>query len=255
MDVAAAAAPEVRVIEDDEDGYAVGCEVWPSARVLLQWLQLPASAGGLPASCDVAPSLRGATLLELGAGTGYLAMHLVAGGAAKVYATEGDDLVLQNLRFNVDRNDCRGCIPVDWDWEKTPAAPAAIPMDEIDMIIGSDLVYLGSAEVELVVALAELLRHERARAGLRALIMLHDRAAGGEQFLPNPRADSGTRSVDRFVAACAEHALHVVEVALPASLSATALGPAERRDESLRLFDISARAARPAGEADMTAAL
>ena len=56
---------------------AIGGEVWPSAHVLLRWLEGARSL-------DV-PELHGATLLELGAGTGFLALALTDPNGANLH--------------------------------------------------------------------------------------------------------------------------------------------------------------------------
>lgn len=228
----------------DSDEEPIGLEVWPAARVLLEWLSNSSDARPL--------ALQGSTLLELGAGTGFLAMSLTAPGSAagvtKVYATEGEERVLQNMRSKVEAGGCADRVhPLRWDWEETRHAPAEIPLEEVDLVVGSDLVYVGTAQEELAGALAALLGDKRCRPGLRAILLLTCRPAGGERFVSGNK-HPGIRAVDYFLTQCAAQALDVLEIPLPADLMEASLGaPREEAgalrgganpDERLRLFDI-----------------
>jgi len=228
--------------EDEVDDKPIGFEIWPAARAFLQWLISGGSDG------FAAPDLRKTTLLELGAGTGFLATQLVADrrvGVKEVYATEGELDVLENMRRRIEREGLEDAIhAVHWDWEESSEVPATVPMEEVDLVIGTDLVYVGTAEENLADVVTSALRHARARQDLRALILLCDRPPGGEQFLPVPRADSGTRAVDRFLRACDTRALSVREVLLDETMEVPVLGELSLRwakggDEALRLFEVS----------------
>jgi len=192
-------------------------------------------------------SLPGSTLLELGGGTGFLAMGLASResgvGVSTIYVTEGETEVYDNLCFNVQENGCQSFVrPVFWDWEEMRDVPPDIPVGDVDLVIGSDLVYVGSGEKELATAIGALLRHEKAKVGLCALIMLTIRPPGGEQFLPLcRRPDSNTRAVDRFTDACALESLKVTEIQLASEKVLAGLGDKARlpQHESLGLYQIS----------------
>merc|ERR1711933_82808 len=156
--------------------------------------------------------MRSSTVLELGAGTGLLAMGLTGSGSAagcsRVFAVEGDDQVLDNLRLNVQTNHCSSSVlPVFWNWEETMTVPPEIPLEELDLIIGSDIVF-GKyyAESELARALCTMLYDQRAREGLHALLLLADRAcdASGSSYV----------YVEQFLQACHKQSLVVQELAL-----------------------------------------
>merc|ERR1712110_333218 len=111
----------------------------------------------------------GSTVLELGAGTGYVAMGLAMTSSSavvkKVYAVESGavDQAFDNLCHNVKVNHCeKQVVPVCWDWKATPAIPAEIPLEEVNLIIGSDLVFQRYyCEISLAHAIGLLLRDSR----------------------------------------------------------------------------------------------
>lgn len=194
----------------------IGTEIWPCSRVLLSWMT----------SSPDAPSLKGLTLLELGAGCGALAMGLVAyAGVGKVYATEIPD-VIEHLRENVALNKQESTVGAClWDWEETQACPAEVDIDAVDMVVAADVVYVGTAECQLSHALAGVLQptSEGARAR-QAWLLLADRPRGGERFLPKQPLDEGVdpdldedgqpdrlTAVGRFLAACKRRGLSVEE--------------------------------------------
>eukprot|EP00439_Symbiodinium_sp_Y106_P001207 s910_g1.t1 len=123
------------------------CIIWPAARVLLQWLRttLKESLGS---------ELEGSTILELGAGTGFLSLALAQEGVRKVFAAEGDEDAWENLTQNVGT--ASQVQPVLWNWEKDSAIPDEIPLHSLHLIVGSDLVYPRYYNER---ALAELIRH------------------------------------------------------------------------------------------------
>mmetsp|Transcript_131245 Transcript_131245/g.419866 ORF Transcript_131245/g.419866 Transcript_131245/m.419866 type:complete len:234 (-) Transcript_131245:13-714(-) len=222
--------------EEQDDDDDIGLVIWPSARTMLRWLTGGATAGS-------APEVVGKTLLELGAGTGFLAKGLIEAGVGRMFAFEGSAAALENMRKEMQALEGRIC-PMYWNWEESTELPADVPLEEVDLVIGTDLVYLGTAEAELAAAFAALLRSDRAKKGLRALILLCDRPPGGEQFLPNPRPDSGTRAVDRFLGQLAVQELSVRELRLPEDMEVPDLSDyRERLDrargETLRLFELT----------------
>merc|ERR1740121_1752613 len=104
------------------------------------------------------------------------------------------------MRFNVEANSCAGCVPVCWNWGDSSGVPAEIPLEKLDLVVGSDLVYLDSPNLDLVKALATLLRSPRARVGLHALMVLNERTSG---------------CLADFGAACVDEELVVSEMQLP----------------------------------------
>eukprot|EP00419_Tripos_fusus_P035905 CAMPEP_0172779794 /NCGR_PEP_ID=MMETSP1074-20121228/202601_1 /TAXON_ID=2916 /ORGANISM="Ceratium fusus, Strain PA161109" /LENGTH=254 /DNA_ID=CAMNT_0013616759 /DNA_START=40 /DNA_END=804 /DNA_ORIENTATION=+ len=216
-----AITPKMIVIRDIKD-QAIGTEVWPASRMMLNWLGSSADA----------PALAGATILELGSGTGALAMSLVSQhGVSHVFASEGEADVFENLRANVSDNGMGAVVvPCLWDWKDSLFPPAEVLLDTVDVIIASDIVYVGSSECELSHALAGLCRPDVNRStGRTAWLCLSDRPQGGERFLPPPDLDDGMDSrydadgrvlsaVGRFLHACARRGLQVQRMNMGAEL-------------------------------------
>lgn len=205
-------------IREDPDG-ELGMQVFPCSRVLLRWLTLDTRA----------PPISGSRILELGAGTGALAMGLVAArdGAAFVYATEGDCAILANLEHNVHSNGLQDRIqPLRWDWEESQRAPDCVDIAGLDFIVAADVVYVGTAENELAGALASLCSSiGRKGRSLEAFLLLADRPPGGQEFLPSAQQDflAGTTAVERFLVACQRCALETEQLPLDSDFIREAL--------------------------------
>lgn len=237
------------VVWEDGDG-PDGAQIFPCGRVLLDWLLHDGAA----------PALQHAHVLELGAGTGALAMGLAAtgGGPEVVYAADGQEEVLENLQYNIAANALGGRVrPVLWDWEERQELPEEISASGLDFVVAADVVYLGTGEVELAATVASLCR-TRGRNGelLSAFLLLADRPPGGQEFLPagvirrDPMDDPDTEdqslrmsAVERFLAACRRRRLEVERLELDAEFVHAALskGNAEgRADGELCLFRLQA---------------
>ena len=119
---------EVREFDDDPC-----CIVWPAARVLLLWLQTNLEA-------QLGATLRGAKIIELGAGTGFLALSLANAGAQNILAVEGAEHGFMNLEHNISTSRTTAVTPLQWDWEKQPDIPSEVP-PVLDLVLGSDIVY------------------------------------------------------------------------------------------------------------------
>lgn len=211
---------QVTVLEQKHE--SIGTVVWPAGRVMLSWMTTSSDA----------PKLDGTTILELGAGCGALAMGLIAqAGVRQIYTSEGEPEVLENLRANVAFNEMGAAVvPCLWDWEDSLAPPAEVDLDAVDLVIGSDIVYLGTGECRLSHALAGLCRPTSLGGrGLKAWLLLADRPQGGEQFLPAFELDEGVdpqfdeegqrlSAVGRFLKACARRGLSVQELDIDPSL-------------------------------------
>merc|ERR1712190_696267 len=113
---------------------------------------------------------------------------------------------------NIDANGLRGRVePLRWDWEESQDPPAEVDVEAIDFIVAADVVYVGTAEAELAISLANLCRRAgKSGHGLKAFLLLADRPPGGLEYLA-PRQTSGdtmaelaesTTAVDRFLTAC-----------------------------------------------------
>eukprot|EP00035_Acanthoeca_spectabilis_P030226 m.476332 g.476332 ORF g.476332 m.476332 type:complete len:319 (+) comp40649_c0_seq1:155-1111(+) len=85
-------------------------------------------------------SVRGAHVLELGSGCGTVAIALAKAGVEKIYATDCEKGALKNLRWNVESEAVQGAVHVaEWDWTHPP--PRSIPLQNITLVVGADLVW------------------------------------------------------------------------------------------------------------------
>jgi len=138
----ACAAPMIRT---DGGRGGTGSRTWGSAKVLGRALlaSLPApSAGG--------------QVLELGAGTGELAISLGQAGWRNIVATDGEPAVVRNMKYNVQANKMGHAVRcVRWDW--ADPAPKGIDLENIDLCVGSDLVYYDREHSALAALLARVL--------------------------------------------------------------------------------------------------
>lgn len=178
----------------------IACEVWPAARAMLGWLH--SVPEGTPPSLKgsiAPPALNGSTVLEVGAGTGFLAMELTKArgqgghGVAKVYASDSNDQALAEMRLALSTSGsiARRVKPVWWDWTESLLPPQAVELEKLDWVVGTDIVYAGAHELELASALAALLRSGRVRKDLRALLLLCDRPAARVSGLRRRSSSSG----------------------------------------------------------------
>ncbi|CAE7756605.1 Caltractin [Symbiodinium sp. CCMP2456] len=201
--------PTVPVVREIDD--RASCIVWPAARVLLQWLRTT-----LKESLDT--ELEGSTVLELGAGTGFLSLALAQEGVKKVFAAEGDEDAWENLTQNVGT--ASQLQPVLWNWERDPAIPDEIPLHSLHLIVGSDLVYPGYYNER---ALAELIRRlvdlMSPAWHVPVILLLCDR----EPLPPGPR------SLESFLGFCDALGLEALELPLSREVLEKALGPLEGR--------------------------
>ena len=177
--------PTIRIESADEFAQSVtkqttGGHVWDAARVLLTYLQSPAAA----------EALAGKRIVELGAGTGFLSMHLAAQPDCKIKELVATEMVdggaLEWLERNVQNNrtevplSCLRTAAFDWNWiddedrqqqqqqeEREHEDKANILGTPWDLIVGSDLVYDEAGVDKLPRVLSALL--ERGTAGAHVL--------------------------------------------------------------------------------------
>jgi len=226
--------------------------VWESARVL----------GAL-----LAAELRERdhTVLEFGAGTGFLAMMLASGAkGTRVIATDTLEH-LRNLKYNVTKNNLRHTVSCFcWDWREPP--PEQLDWSAITLCVASDVVYYSESpaqESALVAALCSIVG--RCRADARILLLLrvrlnvHIEAAGGststptssERLVPVASDDASASSTLRFVAQALPCAgLHAAPLPIPDALA----GDGSFRYYEVRSASPKALAARVAEAASPAAA-
>ncbi|KAG8465724.1 hypothetical protein KFE25_005294 [Diacronema lutheri] len=138
-----------------------GCTVWPSAVALARAALEPAE------SCAAATAVRGARVVELGAGTGLAGLACAAAGAEAVIMTDLParlPLLARNAARNGWVRTIGGCAqlgvePLDWaDAEGALAESAALRGADATLLIGADLVHDADQCAPLARCVAALLR-------------------------------------------------------------------------------------------------
>ena len=224
---------EVREFDDDPC-----CIVWPAARVLLRWLQTNLEM-------QLGARLRGAKIIELGAGTGFLALSLANAGAQNVLAVEGAQHGYMNLEHNISTSGATAVMPLQWDWEKQPDIPSEVP-PVLDLVLGSDIVYPRYYNCN---ALCRTVSRLLTRGlDVEPLVLLCDRAI---------ISDSGTvlSSLRDFFGACEKWSLKVSELPVSDEVFLAALGTsvcgkhedpgaASGTESHIRMFRITVSAER-----------
>ena len=138
---AALDSPEAGAAEDP-----YGVVLWPAAQVV--------------ASCVAAlPDLKGAVLLELGAGTGLCSLTAAARGAT-AHATDYREEPLQLLRLSADLSGSRlgHALPLSTQLFDITADDVPLPDVKPFVVCAADLLYLKSTSIALACRCAEALR-------------------------------------------------------------------------------------------------
>ena len=184
------------------------------------------------------------TILELGSGTGFLAMLLAATGAdgTRVIATDAPP-VMKPLRFNIAHNHLLHavqCLPWDWN-EKAP--PKDLDLASVTLCVASDVIYYDEhgGGVDHQAALARTLHTVLcgSTSGVRVLLLVRVRLnaqekAGGtltNSLLLPAEIDDGSSSVASFIAtACPQAGLECVHLPVPKACS---------EDSSYRFLEVT----------------
>lgn len=151
------------VVRDTADGelLSVGGSIWPCAAALCRWL------------LQNEPAVRGARVLELGAGTGACGLFAAGLGSAHVLLTDGRDglLALQaaNLRANAGWTLAEDASVSMQAFRWGQSAP---PAGSWDLVLGSDTTYDSGTAEDLSLTLGALL-HEAEGTPPR-VILAHD---------------------------------------------------------------------------------
>jgi len=144
-------------------------------------------------------------ILELGAGTGQLAVTLARAGWRGILATEGEPAVVRNMKSNVQANRLGHAVRcLRWQWEDPP--PACLDLADVDLVIGSDLVYYNREHGMLASVLRTVLTSRSqsdTRRPVRALLLCclrlpHDDGAGQVVHYASSDGYVGT-AMQRFV--------------------------------------------------------
>lgn len=145
--------------------------VWSSSEALVRWLC---------AKEERRAALRGAHVLELGAGLGYVGGACVKLGAGRVVCTDLPQ-ALPLLRRNLEANTAAGghaeAIALAWGSTRPPPSLGAAPFD---LVVAADVVYDAALVEPLAATLSALLLD---RAGSVALLALPDHRDFGQPLL------------------------------------------------------------------------
>jgi len=143
--------------------------------------------------------------LELGAGTGQLALALAGDGWRRIIATDGEPGVVRNLKRNVQANRLGHAVRCQrWNWEDAP--PSGLDLAEVDLCVGSDLVYYDRSHSMLAKLLKSVLTarspsdaRQRARVMLLSTIRRAERDSGGQVFHQPSRQGYVGSSLQNFI--------------------------------------------------------
>jgi SAM-dependent methyltransferase len=186
-----------------------GGRVWEAAGVLEQCLKLE----------------RPETILELGAGTGKLAISLARGQkGTKVIATDLRER-LGNMKHNIGMNKMHHAVRcLEWEWG---AGAPSLPWETISLCVGSDVVYYDGKHT----ALANALRVVADRAiPIRLMLRIRQPYGDGDALTFAPSADDAGSAVSRFVnLELPQAGLRAIPGAMPEELN---------HDGSFRLMDV-----------------
>mmetsp|Transcript_3274 Transcript_3274/g.9264 ORF Transcript_3274/g.9264 Transcript_3274/m.9264 type:complete len:279 (+) Transcript_3274:62-898(+) len=156
-------------------------------------------------SAGKAPKRPQRCVLELGAGTGQLAVTLARAGWRGIWATDGEPAVVRNMKYNVQANRLGHAVRcMKWDWQDSP--PSSLELADVDLVIGADLVYYNRAHGMLSSVLRSILTARPPsdpRPPVRALLLCclrqaYDDGAGQVEHHPSSEGYAGT-SMQRFI--------------------------------------------------------
>lgn len=149
-----------------------GNTTWLGASVLASSL-IAMEAGAAGQQWRLPPKQK-RQVLELGAGTGQLAIDLARDGWRGITATDGEKAVVKNMRYNIQANRLGHAVRcLKWDWEEP--SPKSVNLSDVDLCIGSDLVYYNRTHSHLAALLFKVLSAREAtreRPAPRVLLVL-----------------------------------------------------------------------------------
>ena len=144
---------------DSEDNTGVGGELWPAAEFLCRWLM----------SDGTADAVQGASVLELGAGTGACGLFAAGLGASRVVLTDAFADSLSLCEANAEANAQHYADGAQVSVERLPwgesLPPSILEDGAFEWVIGSDLTYFHEAHDELAHTLRALLTRGSEAAG------------------------------------------------------------------------------------------
>jgi predicted nicotinamide N-methyase len=119
-------------------------------------------------------AIRGASVLELGSGTGAAGLHAAGLGAKSVCLTDGGPQgLLRLLRVNVARN--QHCMPSSTLVQVAPLrwGDDEPPAERYDLVIGTDVAYQAASRDALCLTLSRVL----GRSGAARAVLAHEHRA------------------------------------------------------------------------------
>ena len=189
--------------EELADLLSVGGTMWPCAAALCQWLSASQA------------EVQGASVLELGGGTGACGLFAAGLGASRVLLTDGSagllTLQAQNLQANAALLPEGAHVEVQQLlWDRTPPPPGPW-----DLVIGSDVTFMYDPEAHAALAatLGAMLRSPDplTTAAPPRVLLAHEHRNRGPGDAP-ARWDANDETLRRFQAAAREHALRVEQL-------------------------------------------
>jgi predicted nicotinamide N-methyase len=156
------------------DEHGTGAFVWPAAIVLCEWLGARAQ------------SFAGASVLELGAGTGAVGIFAAGLGASRVVLTDGGPAPVRELAASNVASHQKQLFPaaqvsvVPYTFGET--LPACIDDVAWEWVVASDVTYAASAHKPLCDTLRRLLQSSEQRVAGRTprILLSHQHRAGGD---------------------------------------------------------------------------
>ena len=166
-------------VEDElADALSVGGSIWPASVAMCRWLRGEAAV------------VRGASVLELGSGTGACGLYAGALGARSVTLTDGSTTLQPLARANIARN--AHLLPEGTEmrverylWGETPPQEGPVGDAGFDLVLASDVSYFYEHEAHAALArtLATLLRRERQQGAPRVVLTHEHRDRGVREVI------------------------------------------------------------------------
>ena len=142
-----------------------GGRVWRAAGALCRW------------QLGSADAIRGASVLELGAGTGISGLFAAGLGASRVLFTDGAEELVPLLEKNADRNRGRhlhgpSTVIQAARWKFGEAPPACVASEDgFDLVLASDITYSVNEDRD---GLCATLQHLLTTGGARKCVIAHE---------------------------------------------------------------------------------
>ncbi|RHY49097.1 hypothetical protein DYB30_007350 [Aphanomyces astaci] len=149
-------------------GKGTGLTIWDGSVVLAKYLEHATSS-----FVQNEDSVRGKRVLELGAGTGLVGLAAAVCGASHVTLTDLAytlDNLSANVRANASSIAATSVDVAELDWFKAP--PLSLT-DNVDVVVGSDIVWVESLIDALVATIASLLTCDHVAGRKKAMLLAH----------------------------------------------------------------------------------